>query len=129
MKSVALPPDVSRFERENAARLASAEAAIKAIEGTLREAGELRTDGDLVMQAAARIVDHYRQRIDIRQVERSDPDAARKIDDIERQLYLAALGAERHEVYRIARSGGLTDESTRRLVREIDLSESRFSAR
>jgi hypothetical protein len=43
-------------------------------------------------------------------------------------LRLAALRAERDELYRIARSGTLTNEVTRTLVREIDLQESRFSA-
>ncbi|MEJ1965534.1 MAG: hypothetical protein WDO56_29915 [Gammaproteobacteria bacterium] len=111
------------------ARLTASEAAIEAIEGDLHKAGGARPDTDLYAQAAARIIAHYRQRIEAHPAERADADVARKVDDIERRLYLLALGAERKEVYRIARSGGLTDESTRKLVREIDLLESRYSAR
>src|ERR1700716_1088715 len=48
---------------------------------------------------------------------------ARRMDEIERKLRLAGLRAERTELYRIARSRKLSDETARRLVREIDLLE------
>ncbi len=60
---------------------------------------------------------------------RSEKEAelARKIDDIERRLRLVGLRAERAEFYRIARGRQLSDEIARKLVREVDLLESRFS--
>ncbi len=51
------------------------------------------------------------------------------MDEIERKLRLAGLRAERTELYRIARSRKLSDETARRLVREIDLLEARFGTR
>ncbi len=48
-------------------------------------------------------------------------------EQIERDLSLLALRAEREELYRMSRSGHLTDELTRTLVREVDLQEARFS--
>jgi monovalent cation/hydrogen antiporter len=54
---------------------------------------------------------------------------AHKIDDIERRLRLTGLRAERSEVYRIARARRLSDETSRKLVRELDLLESRFVTR
>jgi hypothetical protein len=54
---------------------------------------------------------------------------ARRIDEIERKLRLAALRAERAELYRIARSRKLSDEMARKLVRGVDLLEARFGSR
>jgi hypothetical protein len=45
------------------------------------------------------------------------------------ELRLAGLKAERTELYRIARSHKLSDETARKLVREIDLVEARFGTR
>jgi hypothetical protein len=51
----------------------------------------------------------------------------RRIDEIERELRLAGLRAERAEIYRIGRSRRLPDDLIRRLVREVDLLEARFT--
>ncbi len=129
MKGVNLPPETVRQQEEDGARLAAAEAAIGAMERTLRETGKETPDADLYMQACGRIMAQYRQRIEARLKTNKDSFLARRVDEIERRLRLVALRAERDELYRIARSGKLTDETTRTLVREIDLQESRFIAR
>jgi hypothetical protein len=54
---------------------------------------------------------------------------ARKIDEIERKLRLVGLSAERTEFYRMARARQLSDETARKLVREVDLLEARFSTK
>ncbi|KQV73359.1 Na+/H+ antiporter [Rhizobium sp. Root1220] len=127
MKGVKLPPEPSSQRQEDQARVAAAEAAMRAVDRSLHDMKPGRDDADVYMDAGARIMTLYRQRIEARSKTGEDADLARKSDDIERSLRLVALGAERSEVYRIARSGSLTDDLVRKLVREIDLLESRFS--
>ncbi|TCL76127.1 Na+/H+ antiporter [Rhizobium sp. BK251] len=122
-----LPPEASSQKEEDAARVAAAQAAIEAIDRRLREMGAGRQDADLYMGVASRIMVLYRQRIEARSKTGEEADASRKDEEIERSLRLVALHAERAELYRIARSGKLPEETTRKLVREVDLLESRFS--
>ncbi len=51
--------------------------------------------------------------------------ALRKADSAERKLRVCALRAERDEYFKLARQRKLSDESSRKLVREVDLIESR----
>jgi CPA1 family monovalent cation:H+ antiporter len=99
LKGLALPPEPSQQEDEDRARIAAAEAAIRAVERAQHDMGEGRSDADLYADALAR-----------------------KIDEIERKLRLAGLRAD-------ARSRKLADEMARKLVREIDLLEARFGAK
>ncbi|MFA5956526.1 Na+/H+ antiporter [Hyphomicrobium sp.] len=126
MKGVRLPPETTSQQEEDDARLAAAQAAIAAIDRKLHEAEKEGHDADLYVQAGTRIAANYRERIEVRSTKRKDLDLARKIDEIERKLRLVALNAERDELYRFARTGKLTDDLTRMLVREVDLQESRF---
>jgi hypothetical protein len=77
--------------------------------------GEGRGDTDLYADDGAR---HGEERA-----------LARRMDEIERKLRPAGLRAERTELYRIARSRKLSDETARKLVREIELLEARFGTR
>lgn len=122
-----LPPEaLSRREEEDEARLAAAQAAIDAVEHAVRIAEKEERDADLYMQVGTRIVTQYRDKLETWSNASKDGDVARKVGDIERGLRLIAINAERLEYYRFARSGLLSDESIRRLVREADLLETRF---
>ncbi len=129
LQGLKLPPEPSQQEEEDRARVAAAEAAIQAIEQAQHDMGEGRGDTDLYVDAGARIMELYRQRIDGRSKTGEERALARRMDEIERKLRLAGLRAERTELYRIARSRKLSDETARRLVREIDLLEARFGTR
>jgi len=129
LQGLKLPPEPSQQEQEDRARAAAAEAAIQAIERAQHDMGEGRGDADLHADAGARIMELYRQRIDGRSKTGEERALARRMDEIERKLRLAGLRAERTELYRIARSRKLSDETARRLVREIDLLEARFGTR
>ena len=129
LQGLKLPPEPSQQEEEDRARVAAAEAAIQAIEQAQHDMGEGRGDTDLYADAGARIMELYRQRIDGRSKTGEERALARRMDEIERKLRLAGLGAERTELYRIARSHKLSDETARKLVREIDLLEARFGTR
>jgi CPA1 family monovalent cation:H+ antiporter len=45
---------------------------------------------------------------------------------VERKLHLAGLRARRDEIFRLSRTGKVEDDIMRKLVREIDLMESRY---
>jgi CPA1 family monovalent cation:H+ antiporter len=127
LRGLELPPETSQQEEEDRARIAAAEAAIQAIEQAQHHMGDGRSDADLHTDAGAHIMSLYRQRIDGRSASDKDASLARKIDEIERRLRLIGLRAERTEIYRIARARELSDETSRKLVRELDLLESRFA--
>jgi monovalent cation/hydrogen antiporter len=129
LKGLELPAEPSQQEEEDQARIAAAEAAIQAIEQAQHRMGEGRTDADLYTDAGVRIMELYRQRIDGRSTTGKQALVARKIDEIDRRLRLTGLRAERTEIYRIARARRLSDETARKLVRELDLLESRFATR
>jgi Na+/H+ antiporter len=129
LKNLELPPEPSRQEQEDLARVAAAEVAIQAVEQAQHDMGEGRSDADLYSDAGVRIMELYRQRIDSRSKTGKEAALARKIDEIERKLRLAGLRAERTEFYRLARARQLSDETARKLVREVDLLESRFGTK
>jgi CPA1 family monovalent cation:H+ antiporter len=121
-----LPPEPSHQEEEDRARIAAAEAAIRAIEEAQHDMGEGQSDADLYTDAGVRIMALYRQRIEGRSKVGQEAALAQKVEDIEKRLRLVGLRAERAEFYRIARSRQLSDDTARKLVREVDLLESRF---
>jgi hypothetical protein len=129
LKGLELPQEPSQQEDEDRARIAAAQAAIQAVERAQHDMGEGRSDADLYADAGARIMELYRQRIDGRSKSGEEGALARKVDEIERKLRLAGLRAERDEIYRIARNRKLPHEMARRLVREIDLLETRFGTK
>jgi monovalent cation/hydrogen antiporter len=129
LQGLKLPPEPSQQEQEDRVRAAAAEAAIQAIERAQHDMGEGRGDADLHADAGARIMELYRQRIDGRSKTGEERALARRMDEIERKLRLAGLRAERIELYRIARSHKLSEETARKLVREVDLLEARFGTR
>jgi CPA1 family monovalent cation:H+ antiporter len=126
LKNLELPPEPSHQEQEDGARIAAAEAAVQAIEQAQHDMGEGQGDADFYADAGARIMAVYRQRIEGRSKVGQEAELAKKAHDIERRLFLVGLRAERAELYRIARRRDLSDELARRLVREVDLLESRF---
>jgi monovalent cation/hydrogen antiporter len=126
LKGVKFPAETSGQQEQNA-RLAAAQAAIRAIERHSREIGG--EDSDLYLRAAAKVAAQYQQRIDTHLEMGQDTSRARIVDKIERNLHLLALHAERDELYTKARSGELRDEVARMLVREVDLQETRLSMR
>jgi CPA1 family monovalent cation:H+ antiporter len=72
-------------------------------------------------------MDIYRQRIAGRSKTGDDAMLARRSEEIERKLRLAGVKAERAEFFRLARNRKLSEELMKKLVREADLAEARFS--
>lgn len=113
---------------EDAVRIRAAEAAIAEIEKVQHSLAEGRNDADLYVSAAARLMDAYRQRIESRAGNAESNALGRRSEEIERSLRLAALRAERTQIFRMVRKRELGSELARKLIRELDLLEARYSA-
>ncbi|MBS0584031.1 MAG: Na+/H+ antiporter [Proteobacteria bacterium] len=127
LKGLELPGEPAAQREEDQARHATATVAIAAVEQTQHELAQKATaaDADIYNNAAARVLAFYQRRLDC---DTSDSDAAqlRKADEAERQLRLAALQAERAEIFNLARQQRISDELSRKLIRELDLTETRY---
>lgn len=127
LKGVKLPPESHDQVAEDRARIAAAEAAIRAVENVQAGLAANRADADLYASGAAHLVEFYRQRISAYSAAEADElESRRRARDIDNQLWMNALRAERDAVYAEARARRLPDEITRKLVREIDLNEARL---
>jgi CPA1 family monovalent cation:H+ antiporter len=127
LKGVELPETSTQVE-EDMARMAAAKVAIRAIEKALHDMAEGRSDADLYANAGARVMNIYRQRLDDGQKMGIEKETIRKTDLAVRELYIAGLKAEREELFRMARQRWIDDDIMRKLVREVDLVEARYSA-
>ncbi|MFN3836134.1 MAG: Na+/H+ antiporter [Brevundimonas sp.] len=128
LKGVELPPEPSHERDEDRGRVAAASAALRAVEDASHAMAEGKANPDLYSDIAGRIMELYRQRIETRtRTDEDDVEAARLSDTIERQLRMAGLAAEREELGRLSRLRRLDEETARKLIREVDLQELRYS--
>jgi len=127
LRGLTMPPEPSKQAEEDLARVAAAEAAIKAIERVQHALADGRDDADVYAAAGARIMDGYRERIESCAGRTPVGPEARLHEQIERDLRLAAVAAERGEIIRIARKHRIGSETAGKLVRELDLLEVRLS--
>jgi CPA1 family monovalent cation:H+ antiporter len=125
LRDLKLPEEPAEHLEEDNARRTAAKAAIDAVEKTRRAQVADPESADIHSQAATRVISLYRQRLG-GAANASEAGQLRREDEVERSLRLAALQAERDAVFRLARRGRISDETSRRLVREIDLVESRY---
>jgi monovalent cation/hydrogen antiporter len=126
LRGLDIPAESAEEQGVDRARVKAAEAAIAAIRSRIDAQTGSATDTDLYTEAAARVMEQYRRRIDGRL--QADETAARirRGDIVERDIRLAALRAERDTLYALTRAQRLSDDSARDLVREIDLMEERL---
>lgn len=122
---LAVPSDPGDEEQRYRARSIAAQAAIRAIEQAAHEMASAHEDAELYADAAARVMESYRRRFEGETtVERVAE--VRRINEIERALRLAGLAAEREALFSLARSEALSQENSRKLVRDVDLLEERL---
>lgn len=127
LQGVELPPEPSHQQDEDRSRIIAARAAVRAIEAASHALAEGKPDADLYAETASRVMALYRQRIETHT--RTDDDdiaASRRQDEIERELRLAGLSAERNALGRLVRSRQINEDIGRRLIREVDLQEIRY---
>jgi CPA1 family monovalent cation:H+ antiporter len=125
LRKLELPEEDPRVGEERLAREHAAQAALRALE---QHAYQLGKDADekrtaLVSRVANRVSADYRQRIEAAGEDGEVPQQARQEAHVERELRLAALRAEREELYRLRRHYLINDQTQRALVRELDLAE------
>jgi CPA1 family monovalent cation:H+ antiporter len=126
LKGLQVSEETELEQELDLARVAAAEAAIRAIERELHELAGSKNDADVYAEVATRVMNLYRRRIEGRSGTSESASRIRLTDDIERRIRLAALRAERDAVFRLARHYRLSDETSRQLVREVDLMEERL---
>ncbi|WP_031440396.1 Na+/H+ antiporter [Sphingomonas sp. FUKUSWIS1] len=126
LNGLTMPPEPSLLAEEDAARVAAAEAAIRAVERSQHELAKRMGDGDFYAAAGGRVMDIYRDRIDSRSGSAKASAAARVQDRIERDFKLVALQAERSTIVDLARDRRIGSATIRKLVRELDLVEARY---
>ncbi len=124
LKGLVMPPEPSKQAEEDAARVATAEAAIRAIERRQHALAEDRGEADLFAAAAARVMDFYRERIESRSQGLSE--ARREEEHIIREFQLVGVKAERDALRELVGGRAIGSEVARKLTRELDLSEARY---
>jgi len=126
MRGLEMPAEPSADAAVEAARIAAAEAAILEIERTQHRLADGRKDADAYVSVALHLMDLYRERVDHQTTLPEQKDIRLRDERIERELRVAALRAERQEIFRRVRNRQLGSEAARKLVRELDLSEARL---
>ena len=127
LKNVELPPEPTHEQDENRGHIAAATAALRAIEDVSHAMAEGKPNPDLYSDIASRIMEVYRQRIETHtRTEEDDAALTRKMDAVERTLWLAGLAAERDELARLARARKIDEATAKKMIREVDLQELRY---
>ncbi len=124
LRGLQLGPEPSHLVAEDSARAAAARAALLAIDEAVSALQTGGADAGHAAQAAARVKRQYLQRL-ARHGDGRSAALRRSDNEVERELRLVGLHAEREEITRLARGDDVDDTLQRRLVRELDLQETR----
>ncbi|MGQ0622691.1 MAG: Na+/H+ antiporter [Panacagrimonas sp.] len=127
LRGLELAPDPAHHSAEHRARVAAAEAAIRAIESAQRGLADEHADDGLHADAVSQLVARYRRRIGRHASDEGKATHQHGADAVERQLRLVGLCAERDEILRIGSEHGITELTLAKIVREIDLQEAQYS--
>jgi CPA1 family monovalent cation:H+ antiporter len=127
LKGLELPPEPSLQMAIDEVRAAAAQAAIQAIEAKQHDLAEGRPDADLYADAASRVMELYRRGADGKPADAHAAGLRRRIEEIERQLRIAGLRAERERIEAASRTAAIDDDAARKLIREIDFLEARYN--
>ncbi|THF65455.1 Na+/H+ antiporter [Pseudothauera nasutitermitis] len=128
LRGLELPDEPAEQRKEDRVRREAAAAAVAAIERTRHAlSAASAADADLYANAAVRVMANYQHRLEDSAVPGDvDAERLRAADRAEVALRLAALQAEREAIFRLAREAEISDEISRKLVRQIDLMEERY---
>ena len=127
LRGLELPRDDDSRRVEDLARKLSSKAALAAVEKTRQQLveGQTTTNVQLYNDAAARVSLLYQRNLEKGQGPDEDPEKVRRMEQAYRSLRTAGLTAEREELFRLTRHGQIPDEVARKLIRNLDLLESR----
>lgn len=123
LKDLRMPAEPSKQAEEDAARIATAQAAIRAIERKQHDLAQNDSEADRYAQIGARVMDLYRERIEGLSGGRSDD--LRSQDRLFRDLRLTGVHAERAVLRKLAQERTIGSATAQKLTRELDLAEAR----
>ncbi len=123
LKDLTMPPEPSKQAEEDQARIATAQAAIQAIERHQHALAEDHGDADLYATTGARVMDLYRERIEGLSEGRAS--LMREQDRLLSEFRLVGVKAERTALSGLVRARRIGSETARKLTRELDLAEAR----
>ncbi|NWK97608.1 Na+/H+ antiporter [Sphingobium lactosutens] len=123
LKGLTMPPEPSKQAEEDQARIATAEAAIQAIERHQHALAEDRGDADLYATTGARAMDFYRERIE--GLSEGQAVQMRLQDRLFSEFRLIGVKAERAAIAQLVRGRRIGSETARKMTRELDLAEAR----
>ena len=123
LKGLELPEEPGPEVGEDWVRQVAASAAIAAVEKASYGMPHESDKADILAGAAARVIALYQLRL--KRTE-NEADHLHMVDQAERDLRLVGLHAERESMYHLLRDDIISDEMASKLVREIDLVESRY---
>ncbi|WP_206240290.1 Na+/H+ antiporter [Novosphingobium terrae] len=123
LKGLDLPPEPSEQAEEDSARIALAEAAIRAVERQQKDWSDTGTQVDLYAEVGGQVVDAYRERIEGLRDE--NPQTLRNRARLVSTLHLVAVKAQRQLMHDLLRERRIGSEIARKLTRELDLVETR----
>jgi len=127
LKGLQLPADSGERKEEDLARRLASKAALAGVE-RMRQSlvvNQTTENVQLYNDAAARVSLLYQRHLEKDNGPDVDPGKVRRMEQGYRQLRSAGLNAEREELFRLTRRGVISDEISRRLIRNLDLLESR----
>ncbi len=120
-----IPSDTSHGA-ETPARRTAAAAGLRAIEDHASEDASQRADPELYAAIAAHLAEDYRRRAGRGESREGHTEHPPRADDIERELRLVGVAAERRALAQLRRERGIDDASYQKLIRELDLAELRW---
>ncbi|MBT2768076.1 Na+/H+ antiporter [Stenotrophomonas sp. ISL-67] len=127
LKGLELPADSGERKEEDLARRMAAKAALAGVERKRQELVDHQSTENVQLynDAAARVSLLYQRNLEKEQGPDADPDKVQRMEQGYRQLRSAGLTAEREELFRLTRRGRISDEISRKLIRNLDLLETR----
>jgi monovalent cation/hydrogen antiporter len=126
LKGLELPEEPTAHLEEDHARREAATAAIVAIERAQQHLRHETADAELHTHAATHVIALYQHRLERSIADGSEARQLQQADQAERAFRIAGLQAEREAIFNLARQLRISDATSRKLVREIDLIEARY---
>ncbi|WP_068082035.1 Na+/H+ antiporter [Novosphingobium rosa] len=123
LKGLDLPPEPSEQAEEDSARIALAEAAIRAVEQQQKDWSDTGSQADLYAEVGGQVMDAYRERIE--GLREENPQTLRNRARLVSTLHLVAVKAQRQLMHDLLRERRIGSEIARKLTRELDLVETR----
>lgn len=127
LSGLVMPDESIEHLEKLMARRETAAAAIIAIEKAHEQLGTPDiSEVQIYADATTRVMADYKQRIDDKQSDDIEAATVRRANDVEGKIRLIALQAERESIYKLVKRHLLSDATARKLVRQLDLIESRL---